>query len=1594
MPVVIGALRMQRLVEHSDKKYAKLQNEKAGVLSLYEKKEMELMSMSTLDAAVENFDGDFFDKVAKCSVTSYAGCLSLIESGGNGLLKNPGFTLYFADRRESTNKRLVKFDSAASAFVECTDAFPLDDASQIVMRNFLDGKFAVHKTAIISKLGHVLYAPVNNIALAIFSSLDEAEIDSAFVDGALRLCSRIGALLTSTVASEWSEIEKKLGGVSGGVASLERAWKSCDKRRLGAGFRAWKYSCKNVQRLRSVVWKENDAWTDSKVYRYLLSSMYSASRNGNLAAFVECVESGALKVIQSLVDGDVDGISAVKLIGKGGQEADLEAELAARIEAVGGDDNDDEYGLVLFSEKQPKSLFVPLEGGACLVLKSSNLRDQKPTFRLNQQLMRGIKSNVSLAFQIAVSISDLRGRLSALERLELKEKRELEERGELEHGVGVVIGECVTVACAATRAVFGATNLEKDGAVSMDPRYFYRCLKEAVDSALGKCFVGCKMVCLTSSQFDPQFSRTTPTPAIMVVEISETSEVVGELVLEFENEEYRRNIDATMTEPLEILKCLLSHAYNFAKVSASAASVITRCSERVTGVNRDMTMVIEQSKHVAAVATADIATERSMNARIAISSKLRSVMEDVVSKGYADLSVFYTNMRLAVEEASLEVFGDESGGGGSMRLWTVEDYDALVKQGGSGLGTTAFKAISDCFTKKRRGEEEFTKASESCKIVCEPVTDIKSSAVVAVFAVTDTSVDGVLDDKLISEITCDVACVVGLYNAVTAEKTRGDTSSWRSDRLSHIIRSISGFHYDSSNNRSMQDVARLLERNGRDMFGCDRVEVGIVQDGVCDKPAIWEECGSGLKRVGEACYFGLPHASAKGGSGRRDMIVAVKLSGVAAGNDIEDIIAVLSDVFSHVWFKMINDSKLNESKTLDGEFKTFVEVLEMVAYRLSRSTHGGDERKMKEVIVDVVNNKRIGCTLYFVEGSDLDKNESDGGSGFWTYDTIGRVSRILPTSELGAALSSCVRFGRTESVEGRVFAPVSWDEGERRVVVGVVAMLRIDNGENDSRDAGRSMVLANILGAVITLAKRGRNGGKKDSKVEIEDGEPGGLGALTGYQCVKHVESVLKNIFLEVEEKVDGDSEGCNTSLLRLGEFGCSSVLTAVNRLLEKLALKVSTDSRDGGVDVSFYMKSAFINTETDSPEFDYYVWGCDNTSDKVRLERIGGVKSGLGGDVGECISSRRVVKSVVVDEISGEKRVVMCCPVLKGLSAAGAGGASGGYTVIGVVRAQVVVATAASGIAAITRNGGDEEVVDEEAKSNLALAGIETVVGGVCNILAILHPWAHKVGSTSREHAQMRTRIHGIESALVEKDREMKKYESEVDGKLSGHNDLVDKYNRVAVQFNSLKKSLKRMQAEKDALRKENDTMERFIGNKSAGSNKASPHWLREPSAMGLNISDSAGSRTPPKESTPKSILRREGKASSGNTGVSFGGLFGPENDASMFIDGEDESLVQNMSFGASSPSRDTSASRDTSRIIEEMRADNVLLSRALKDFLEEGGASLGASASAGGETAAGGDAGDAAGTSVNNMSLLGDSLMMEEAFEKEETEKEGEEE
>jgi hypothetical protein len=53
-----------------------------------------------------------------------------------------------------------------------------------------------------------------------------------------------------------------------------------------------------------------------------------------------------------------------------------------------------------------------------------------------------------------------------------------------------------------------------------------------------------------------------------------------------------------------------------------------------------------------------------------------------------------------------------------------------------------------------------------------------------------------------------------------------------------------------------------------------------------------------------------------------------------------------------------------------------------------------------------------------------------------------------------------------------------------------------------------------------------------------------------------------------------------------------------------------------------------------------------------------------------------------------------------------------------------------------------------------------------------------------------------------------------------------------------------------------------------------------------------------------------------------------------------------------------------------------------------------LGASASAGGETAAGGDAGDAAGTSVNNMSLLGDSLMMEEAFEKEETEKEGEEE
>jgi len=243
-------------------------------------------------------------------------------------------------------------------------------------------------------------------------------------------------------------------------------------------------------------------------------------------------------------------------------------------------------------------------------------------------------------------------------------------------------------------------------------------------------------------------------------------------------------------------------------------------------------------------------------------------------------------------------------------------------------------------------------------------------------------------------------------------------------------------------------------------------------------------------------------------------------------------------------------------------------------------------------------------------------------------------------------------------------------------------------------------------------------------------------------------------------------------------------------------------------------------------------------------------------------------------------------------------------------------------------------------------------------------------------------------DAALYDKEQcleEIKGMKKRVEEAIEGREEAMDKMRRIEVKFQSVKKSLKRLEVEKEILKKENQVMEKFAYRGGIGWERGSGggSFLIERSAMGASIGDLGGSRTPMRggRETPvegmssikkrvspsTSILSKRGAGSVGK-GVSFEDGLDLEVEVKEVEEegGEEGGLGVGGSGGLGySYVSDANKSRESARLIEEMRADNVLLSRALKDFLEDSTAGLG-----------GGEGGE----DLNDLSLIGSIMDGEE--------------
>ena len=243
-------------------------------------------------------------------------------------------------------------------------------------------------------------------------------------------------------------------------------------------------------------------------------------------------------------------------------------------------------------------------------------------------------------------------------------------------------------------------------------------------------------------------------------------------------------------------------------------------------------------------------------------------------------------------------------------------------------------------------------------------------------------------------------------------------------------------------------------------------------------------------------------------------------------------------------------------------------------------------------------------------------------------------------------------------------------------------------------------------------------------------------------------------------------------------------------------------------------------------------------------------------------------------------------------------------------------------------------------------MKGIERICAEVGLAWGVLVRWIR----SEEEGGGWRDKVTVMEEELArvkqERDGLARKAEDE-EGRVG---EMEERYNRVNVKFGSLKKSLQRIEMEKDILKKENETMEKFVhSGVGGGRGGGEARFFMDRSAMGASVGDLAGSRTPGSRGVHRSILKSRDKESS-RGGVTFDG--GIANDDSFGdIETHISVLSPPRSLGRSS-CEGGGVLNSSQKVIEEMRADNVLLSRALKQFLSE---------SEGGGRGEGGDGGEA---------------------------------
>ena len=234
------------------------------------------------------------------------------------------------------------------------------------------------------------------------------------------------------------------------------------------------------------------------------------------------------------------------------------------------------------------------------------------------------------------------------------------------------------------------------------------------------------------------------------------------------------------------------------------------------------------------------------------------------------------------------------------------------------------------------------------------------------------------------------------------------------------------------------------------------------------------------------------------------------------------------------------------------------------------------------------------------------------------------------------------------------------------------------------------------------------------------------------------------------------------------------------------------------------------------------------------------------------------------------------------------------------------------------------------------------------------------------KEWDRVASELEEMERAKTAVSRDLECVEAERDELRGGlqrsqgeRNEAEQRLKRVETKFNSLRKSFKRIEVEKDILKKENEVMEKFVysggGNYRGGGGgqwSESPAFLLERSAVGAGIGDLGGSRTPvssirkPRISSRGILRRGDGTGGSRASGVSFNDDVGFKEDGSGTEGTEDHDVHDEQNWESKalprnsesySYSTEMDSVKDSTKLVAEMRADNVLLSRALRDFLEE---------------------------------------------------------